>query len=100
VKILFEWDAVKASNNIRKHGISFDTATRVFADPNLLMEQDRIENGEYRWQTIGLIDRQLLVLVAHTIWDEEKNEAVRMISARPANKQEKKRYEQHRSLRT
>jgi uncharacterized DUF497 family protein len=50
----FEWDDNKAASNLRKHGISFQTAARVFTDPFLLTEQDRIENGEYRWQKEAL----------------------------------------------
>ena len=42
----FEWDAGKAAGNLRKHGISFETAARVFADPFALSAQDRIEAGE------------------------------------------------------
>jgi uncharacterized protein len=44
----FEWDPAKAQTNARKHGINFETARLVFADPFALVEQDRIEGGEYR----------------------------------------------------
>ena len=44
----FSWDENKAASNLEKHGISFDEAMLVFADPFLLMNQDRIENGEMR----------------------------------------------------
>ena len=44
----FSWDENKATGNLEKHGISFDEAMLVFADPFLLMNQDRIENGEMR----------------------------------------------------
>jgi len=43
----FEWDEAKAQSNYRKHGISFDVASRVFDDPLCRTEQDRIESGEY-----------------------------------------------------
>lgn len=46
--IQFEWDAAKAESNRRKHGVSFETAVRVFADPLHVSEQDRIEDGEQR----------------------------------------------------
>ncbi|CAD5607109.1 Protein of uncharacterised function (DUF497) [Escherichia coli] len=49
----FEWDANKAKSNRVKHGIRFEDAVLVFDDPQHLSQQDRIENGEYRWQTIG-----------------------------------------------
>lgn len=74
-------------------------ATRAFADPFALSEQDRIENGEYRWQTLGIVDGYLLLLVAHTVLDDEDGaEVVRIISARRAEPKERKRYEQNYSL--
>ena len=79
--------------------MNFETATRVFADPFALLEQDRIENGEYRWQTLGIVEGYLLLLVAHTTLDDEGcSEVIRIISARRAEPKERKRYEQHRSL--
>ncbi|EJF84051.1 hypothetical protein MCU_00719 [Bartonella elizabethae Re6043vi] len=68
MKIRFEWDEVKAKSNLRKHRVSFEIAARVFADPFAMVKQDRIENGEYRWQTLGLVDGFLLLLVAHTVY--------------------------------
>ena len=91
----FSWDENKAASNFEKHGISFDEAMLVFADPFLLMSQDRIENGEMRWQSIGEIEGIAVILVAHTWYDDGK-EYIRIISARPADKREKKRYEQNR----
>ncbi|EJF77910.1 Protein of uncharacterised function (DUF497) [Candidatus Bartonella washoeensis] len=67
MKIRFEWDETKAKSNLRKHRVSFEIAARVFADPFAMVKQDRIENGEYRWQTLGLVDGFLLLLVAHTV---------------------------------
>ena len=64
----FEWDDEKASRNLRKHGVSFETAKRAFADPFALVEHDRIEGGERRWRTLGRVDGELLLLVAHTAW--------------------------------
>ena len=74
-------------------------ATRVFADPFALVEQDRIENGEHRWQALGAVDGYLLLLVAHTVLEvEDGTEVVRIISARRAAPKERKRYEQNCSL--
>jgi hypothetical protein len=99
MKTRFEWDPAKAGTNFRKHRISFEVATRVFADPFALVEQDRVENEESRWQTLGLVDGYLLLLVAHTVRDDEDGtEVIRMISARRAGPKERKRYEQNRSL--
>ena len=63
----FEWDTIKAETNLRKHGVSFEIAARVFDDPYHIAYQDRIENGEYRWQTLGSVSGHLIVLVAHTV---------------------------------
>ena len=94
----FEWDPAKAAANRRKHGVSFETAARVFADPLCLSRQDRSEDHEQRWQTFGMVGEWLL-LVAHTIRDDEDRagrpiEIVRIISARAATRRERHDYEQ------
>jgi uncharacterized DUF497 family protein len=93
--VCFEWDEAKARTNERKHGVRFDDAMLVFADPYALTEQDRIEGGELRWQTIGLVGGVVL-LVAHTIRDEGADEIIRIISARKATRKECQRYDQNR----
>ncbi len=93
MKRRFEWDPAKASSNVRKHGISFGTATLIFDDPYAIVDQDRIEGGEYRWRTIGAATGFILLTVAHTIRDEDV-EIIRIISARPADRKERRRYEQ------
>jgi uncharacterized DUF497 family protein len=99
MKIRFEWDQTKAERNLKKHRVSFKTAARVFADPFAISEQDRIEDGEIRWQTLGIVDGYLLLLVAHTVQgDEDGTEVIRIISARRAEPRERKRYEQNRLL--
>jgi len=94
--VLFEWDPAKAEINQRKHGISFEDAVQVFDDPYSLAEQDRIVGGEYRWQTIGLVEGVALVLVAHTVREEGSEPVIRIISARRATRKERKHYEQNR----
>lgn len=94
--ILFEWDELKAEQNIRKHGISFETAKLAFLDPFALVEQDRIENGEPRWRTIGLVDALIVLFVAHTVNEQDRHEIIRIISARRATRKERIRYEQNR----
>ena len=100
MKTKFEWDMTKAESNLRKHRVSFETAARVFADPFALVERDRIESGEYRWRTLGIVEGYLLLLVAHTVRDDEDGSGIiRIISARRAEPKERKRYEQkNRSL--
>ena len=90
----FEWDDQKAQINFRKHGIRFEEAVLVFDDPFAVSAQDRIENGELRWQTIGMVGGCLLLLVAHTVRFEDKGaEHVRIISARRVDRKERRRYE-------
>ena len=92
----FEWDPAKAISNWRKHGVSFDTARLAFADPYALTRQDRVEGHEYRWQTIGMVKGVALFFVAHVDREEDGEEVVRIISARLADRSERRRYEQAR----
>ena len=67
----------------------------MFDDPFHISKQDRCTDGEERWQTLGSVGGvSIILLVAHTINDEEGNETIRIISARKATKYEKKQYEQ------
>jgi uncharacterized DUF497 family protein len=93
VVLRFEWNEEKNRSNLRKHGIGFATATRVFEDPSCVMEQDREIDGEERWQTIGRMDDVMVVMVAHTVVDDEKGVIFRIISARRATAHERRRYE-------
>lgn len=90
----FIWDENKNALNKAKHGISFETAQLVFNDPLHFSRQDRHENGEERWQTLGLIHGIAVVLVAHCVEYEQTVETIRIISARKATKPERVCYEQ------
>ncbi len=93
---MYSWDEAKNASNRRKHGIGFEAAQLVFNDPLHLTRQDRIENGEQRWQTIGLVGNVVLILVAHTWHDTEVgSDHIRIISARRATTLERKMYEQN-----
>ncbi|MBQ9723967.1 MAG: BrnT family toxin [Neisseriaceae bacterium] len=89
---IFEWDEAKAESNYKKHGIKFEDAVSVFNDPLSITTQDRFENDEYRWQVLGVSKKEQLLLVAHTYYDRSGKEIVRIISARKANKKERKQY--------
>jgi uncharacterized protein len=91
--ILFEWDPAKAEANLKKHGVAFEDAVRVFADPARVSDVERIENGEARWQSIGMVDGIRLLLVARTWHDDSGVEIIRIISARKAERHERRRYE-------
>ncbi len=93
---MYAWDEEKNEANRRKHGVGFETACLVFDDPRHLSRLDRVENGEQRWQTIGMAGGVALLLVAHT-WRETEDgeEHIRIISARRASKLERKIYEEN-----
>ncbi len=91
------WDVDKERANRRKHGLGFDTAQLVFDDPYGISEPDRVENGELRWQTIGMVEGVTVVLVAHADAPEGiDGDEIRIISARRATSHERKRYEQEK----
>jgi len=72
-------------------------ALHVFNDPFALSRQDRDIAGELWWQTIGMLDGYLVLLVAHTvILLDEEGEVIRIISARRADRTERKCYENER----
>ena len=88
----FSWDENKNESNLIKHGLSFETAKLVFEDPFHLSRIERVVEGEVRWQTIGMVEHVLLILVAHTVSEDE--DSIRLISARRASKKERRFYEQ------
>jgi uncharacterized DUF497 family protein len=91
----FEWDEAKNRQNLARHKIDFETAALVFDDPHVLSDQDREVDDEERWQTVGNIG-VLVVLVAHTWWEEDGEEVIRLISARKAGSAERRNYEAHK----
>jgi uncharacterized protein len=91
--VRFEWDPSKADSNYRKHRVLFETAALAFEDPGFLMEPDLDGDDEERWRTIGLVEGVLLLLVVHTLRDENDEEIVRIISAREVTAHERRRYE-------
>lgn len=85
----FTWDENKAQENIRKHKISFDYAILVFDDEYYLEEYDCLHSDdEDRYNIIGMVDNVLFVVCTYRGDDE-----IRIISARFATKDEKRRYE-------
>lgn len=90
----FIWDENKNRRNSAKHGISFETAALVFDDPHSISRLERIEDGEERWQTLGLAGGIVVLLVAHTYFEEVGEEVIRIISARKATPGERKVYEE------
>ncbi len=93
--MIFEWDAGKAASNVRKHGVSFETATRVWHDPYFEVWFDQTKDDQERWHAVGLISPGALLVVVHVYLNEEDGEqVVRIVSARRATRSEWRRYEQ------
>jgi uncharacterized DUF497 family protein len=83
------WDPEKAAKNLKTHHISFETAQWVFFDPERVERIDRSETntaGEERWQTLGVSEGVLFVVYT------ERGEETRLITARLANKAERRSY--------
>lgn len=91
-RVDFEWDDLKAASNRRKHGVGFEEATTVFDDPlGRIFEDEDSPEGELREILIGHSDEFNLLLVCFT----ERGETIRIISARPATRQERQDYEEN-----
>ena len=84
-----QWDQEKDEANRRRHGIRFEAAQTVFDDPMAVLFEDPYPY-EQRWRTIGLIG-PMLVVVVHT-WTEAGDG--RIISARKADRRERRAYEE------
>jgi uncharacterized DUF497 family protein len=84
----FEWDEAKATENYAKHGVSFETAIRVFDDAFAVEWLDDSEDyGEDRYSILGMVDGRLLY-VAYTV----RESIIRIISARGADPYERRQY--------
>ncbi|MCP3956601.1 MAG: BrnT family toxin [bacterium] len=85
----FEWDENKARDNATKHGVTFEEAAEAFLDP-FYQHGEASVAGEWRELILGYSMAQRLLLVIHV----ERAESVRIISARPATRHERKIYEE------
>jgi uncharacterized DUF497 family protein len=89
----FEWDPQKNQANIRNHGVSFQTASLVFYDPNIVYRNDeQHSDAEQRDIAIGVAGSGGVLFVVNTIRGDEQQEIIRIISARPATKTERREY--------
>lgn len=90
--LLFEWDQNKAKKNRKIHGVSFDEASTAFKDTLSLTIYDPLHSEkEDRFILIGNSIKNRLLVVIHT----ERGDNIRIISARIANKNERKYYEKN-----
>ena len=88
--VVFDWDPAKADANVVKHGVRFEEALTVFMDPLARIHGDPDHSeGEAREIIVGHSIQRRLLLVSFV----ERGEKVRVISARPATKTERKDYE-------
>ena len=86
----FEWDPDKASQNLDKHTVSFHEAVTVFGDHLSVTFFDPDHSiGEDRFITMGLSHQNRLLVIAHT----DRNDRIRIISAREATRREVRYYE-------
>ena len=84
----FQWDEKKNTVNKKKHGVSFEDAAVIFRDPRRLELYDKAHSFfEDRWLMIGLNGSIIL-----TVFFTEKNDSIRIISARKATKKEEEKY--------
>ncbi len=87
----FEWDRAKATENLRKHNVSFEEAATVFRDTLSVTGRDPDHSvDEERHITFGVSSRGRLLVVSHT----ERGDTIRIISARFVTKGERKIYEE------
>ena len=87
----FEWDARKAATNFKKHGVTFEDGSSVFYDPLAITYCDPDHSvGERREVTLGYTMKKELVFVSHC----DRRERIRIISARPATRTERRQYEE------
>ena len=87
----FEWDPKKAASNLRKHEVSFDEAATAFEDDLSLTGHDPDHSvGETRLIMFGISSAGRLLVVSHTV----RGNRIRIISARPATRPERKLYEE------
>lgn len=87
----FHWDPKKAAANLRKHGVSFEEASTVFRNVLSITGSDPDHSvGEHRFVTFGSANSGTLLVVSHT----EEGSTIRIISARPATRPERRFYEE------
>jgi uncharacterized DUF497 family protein len=87
----FEWDPLKAKNNLLKHQVTFEEASSIFNDPQFItFLDDEHSTNEERYISIGISNKNRVLMVAHT----ERKDEVRIISARKATDNEEKFYQE------
>lgn len=89
----FEWDPVKASSNVQKHGVRFAEAEGVFSDDMAITIRDGDSDpNEERFVTLGMGFRGRVLVVVYCY----RGDDIRIISARTATRNEREQYEAQR----
>lgn len=96
MRYTFEWDPIKAKENLRRHRVSFERAAELFLDPLAVSIFDQEHSGEEeRWVTIGRDSRGRALVVVHTFSEVSPEEwKIRIISARKPTGREARQYEE------
>ncbi|MDO8706775.1 MAG: BrnT family toxin [Sulfuricaulis sp.] len=90
MRLTFEWNEAKARANLKKHGVSFEEASTVFADTLSVTIPDPLHSDEEnRLVTIGATQSHKILVIVHC----DRGDRIRIISARPATAKERKNYE-------
>ena len=84
----FTWDPRKATSNIRKHGVSFEEASSVFADPLAILAEDAVHP-----ERMLIVGESLRARLLVTVFMEVDDDETRIISARRATNHERRHYE-------
>jgi uncharacterized DUF497 family protein len=87
--MIFEWDDLKNRLNIRKHGVSFEDALKIFSLPTTTSFDDQHSDFEDRYTAMGFLGTKLLVVN----FLQREEDTVRIISARKATRREERLYE-------
>ncbi len=89
--LLFEWDEVKARENVKRHKVPFEEGKTIFSDPLLLTYPDiDSSDSEERYINIGLSAKDRVLVLIHT----ERQGRIRIISCRKATPRERRHYEE------
>jgi len=90
MRLIFEWDEIKAKSNFKKHNVSFEEGKTIFNDPFLFtFQDDKHSEYEERFVNIGLSVQRRILILTHT----ERKGKIRIISCRKATSRERSFYE-------
>ncbi len=97
MRYTFEWDPSKASQNLRKHKVSFERGAEIFLDPFAIsIFDEEHSHDEERWITMGKDSHDVVLVIVHTFREVAADEwIIRIISAWKATQNEIRQYEDY-----